>query len=174
MRRVVALVLIGALIAPSVSAAQAEGKPISWQEAKKLKAGTKIVLTITGGQPVTERILFVNDSILVTRKAAPPKLAERVEKALLDSGSWWPEVFDHGATCKSGSVRVSLNGVFDGDRRVADLMDVVRHTPRADVLSVSEQAHSHVSGSKVVIVAVVVFVAIFVVRAILGPMMEGG
>ena len=156
MKRIVAAVLITLLAAPPAPAAQKQPKPIDWQ---KLRTGTKIVLTTTEAQAVTERVVYVNESVLVTRKAAPPRLPERVEKALLDAGSWWPDVFNHGATSKSGSVRASLEGVFDGDKKLAELAEVVRYTPRADVLSISEPPHSH-AGWWVLIGVVAFFVVI--------------
>ena len=51
MKHIIAVVLIGLLAAPPAAAGQNAGKPIDWQRARKLKAGTEIVLTVTGGQP---------------------------------------------------------------------------------------------------------------------------
>lgn len=164
MRRMVALVLIGALIAPPALAGPTQGKPISWQKAQTLKAGTEIVVTVAGGQPKTERVLFVDEASLVTRKAAPPKLAGRVEKALLDVAANWPAVFDVGVTARSGRVRVSRDGVFDGDKKLADLTEVVRRTHRGDVLTIAEPPDRHM-GRKIgllVIGAVVVAVIAFI------------
>ena len=55
MKRIVALVLIGALIAPPALARPTEGKPISWQKAQTLKAGTEIVPTHAARGRVDDR-----------------------------------------------------------------------------------------------------------------------
>jgi hypothetical protein len=161
MKQIVAVVLIIVLTAPPVLAGQKQLKPIDWQE---LKPGTKIVLTITGGQSMNERVLFVNESVLVTRKAAPPKLPEQVEKALLDVGSYWPAVFDVGVTGKSGRVRVSPDGVFDGDKKLADLTAVVRYTPRGEVLKVSKAPSSNLGYYILIGIA-----AFFVIVGLMSP-----
>jgi hypothetical protein len=161
MKQCVAVVLIIVLAAPPASAGQNQPKPIDWQ---KLQTGANVVLTITGGQSVTERVLFVNESVLVTRKAAPPRLSGGVENSLLEVGSYWTAVFNDGATAKSGRLRVSLGGVFDGDKKVADLTDVVRCTPRAEVLTISEGRHSH--GARNVGIVLAALVGFIVVMAI--------
>jgi hypothetical protein len=171
MKRIIAVVLITLLVAPPVDARQKQSEPIDWQ---KLKAGTEIVLTVVNGQPATERVLFVDEAILVTRRTAPPKLPGRVEKFLVGVGSRWPAIFNDGLTCTSDRLRVSQDGVFDGEKRLADLTEVVRYTPRSEVLTISEPPHSHVSWEKAAVVAIVVFAAILVARLILGGITWGG
>ena len=72
---------------------------------------------------------------LVTLKPDTPKLPGRVKEALIRTVPHWPDILYRGGsiTITTGQVRVSKNGVFDGDRKVADLT----LTPRGDVAGIS-------------------------------------
>jgi hypothetical protein len=157
MKRAVAIMLIALLVASPVPAGQKPNKQLDWQ---KLKAGMQIVLTVAGGETVTERVLFVDDAILVTRRAPPPKLPGRVETALVDAASYWRSILNAGTTYRPDSVRVSQDGIFDGDKKLAELTEVVRYTPRGDVLAISQAAHSHVGRNVAIITLLVIVVPI--------------
>lgn len=159
MKQCIAVVLSIVLAAPPVFADQKQPKPIDW---RKLKTGVKIALTAAGGQPGTERVLLVSDSVLITRGAAPPKLPRPVEEFLFAVGARWPAIFNEGliATSDRERLRVSQDGVFEGGRKLADLTDVVRYTPRGDALSISEAPHSHVGRNALIVAALVIIVPI--------------
>jgi hypothetical protein len=143
MKRVIATVLIVLLIAPPAYAGQKQGKPIDWQKAQQLKPGTKIVLTVTGGQPTNVRLLFADEATLVTLKPTASKLPGGVEKALFSVGPQWPGIVNSGAMWSSERVRVSQDGIFDRDKKLAELSEVVQQTPREQVQAISETPHSH-------------------------------
>jgi len=145
MKRTVAVILISLLVAPPASAGQKPGKPIRWEKAQQLRAGTEVMLTVTGGQPTKVRLLFADDSILVTFKPDAPKLPGKVESALVSIGSGWPAVLDRRASFEDHSIRVSPEGVFDGAQKVADLGDVIQQTRRGDVVGISEPPHSNLT-----------------------------
>jgi hypothetical protein len=153
MRRIVAIVLMTLLVASPALAEQQQGKRISWEKAQRTEAGTEIVLTVTGGQPTKERLLFADDTMLVTLKASSPELPGRVQKGLLIVGSYWPAILDDGLRYKSGHLRLSQDGVFDDNTKLADLTEVIRHTPRSDVLRLSETRHSHLLRNTVIVAA---------------------
>src|SRR5512139_3246939 len=90
MRRIVALVLVGVFVAPPVSAGQAPGKPIAWEKAQRLKGGTEIMLTVTGGLPTKVRFLFADDTMLLTLNPARGNLSSQVERMLDGIGAQWP------------------------------------------------------------------------------------
>ena len=138
MKRVIAMILIGLLVAPPASAGQKQGKPIDWQKAQKLKAGTEIELTVTGGQPTKVRLLFADEAILITLKPDAPKLHERVRDALFGLGSEWLGILNEGQRQTVDQVRVSKDGVFDRDKKLAELSDVVQQTPRGDVKEIGK------------------------------------
>ena len=144
MKRVIAMILIGLLVAPPASAGQKQGKPIDWQKAQTLKPGTEVVLTVTRGQPTKVRLLFADDTMIVTLKPTAPKLPGGVAKLLLGVGAQWPAVINTGATYSGEHFLVSQDGVFDRDKKVAELADVVQQTPRAEVREiVGPSSHSH-------------------------------
>lgn len=171
MRRVVAGVLIGVLVAPPASAGQKLAKPIEWQG---LRIGMTVALTTREGPSTTERVLFVDESSLVTRKAALPILPKRVENVLLGVGSDWPAILDDGFTYRSGQVRLSRDGVFAGDKRLAALTDVVRRTPRVNVTMLAQAHYNPGPGGKILlgVLTVLVIVGIGVLLAI--SCSEGG
>jgi hypothetical protein len=156
MRRIIATILIALLVAPPASAGQKQGKPIDWQKTQTLRPGTEIVLTVTGGQPTKVRLLFADEATLVTLKPTAPTLPGGVEKLLFSVGSEWPEIFNTGATYSSERLRVSQDGIFDREQKLAELSDAVQRTPRGDVRAVSEPSHSHVGRNILIGVAVVV------------------
>ena len=126
MKRLIAMILIGLLVAPPASAGQKQGKPIDWQKAQTLKPGTEVVLTVTGAQPAKVRFLYADETALLTLKPTAPKLPGGVEKLLFSVGSEWPGIFNTGATYSSERLRVSRDGIFDRDKKLADLSDVVQ------------------------------------------------
>ena len=142
MKRIIATILICVLVAPPASAGQKQGKPIDWQKVQTLKARTEIVLTVTGGQPTKVRLLFADDTMIVTLKPTAPKLPGGVEKALFSVGPEWPGIVNSGELWSSERVRVSQDGVFDRDKKLADLAEVVRQTPRGNVQALAEPSHS--------------------------------
>jgi hypothetical protein len=151
MRRILATILICLLVAPPASAGEKPGKRIEWQKAQKLKGGTEIVLTITGGQPAKVRLLFADEATLVTLKPTAPKLPGGVEKFLVGVGPKWPAVLSGSATSTAAPLRVSKDGIFDGDQKLAALADVVQQTPRGDVKEIAKpRGHGRLIGWLVV------------------------
>jgi hypothetical protein len=143
MRRIVAIILVSLLVAPPAAAAQKAGEPFTWQDALTLKAGTEILLTVTGGQPTKVRFLFADDTMLLTLNPARPNLSPHVEHALVGIGMQWPAILDGGLTLGGNGVRVSQDGVFDGSQKVGDLAELTQQTPRGDILAVSAVPRSH-------------------------------
>ncbi len=166
MKRVIATVLIGLLVAPPASAGQKPGKPIDWQKAQKLKPGTEIVLTITGGQPTKVRLLFADEATLVTLEPTAPKLPRGVEKALRSVGPLWPGIFNSGATYSSERLRVSQDGIFDRDKKLAELSEVVNLRSCGSVQEIAEPPHSHVGRNIAIVVGVAVGVLLVIMATV--------
>ena len=151
MRRIMATILIALLVAPPASASQKRGKAIDWPEAQKLTPGTEIVLTVTGSQATRVRILFADEATLVTLKPTAPKLPGGVEKFLVGVGPKWPAVLSGSATSAAAPLRVSKDGIFDGDQKLAALADVVQQTSRGDVKEIAKpRGHGRLVGWLVV------------------------
>lgn len=168
MKRAIAVILSCLLIAPPASAGQKRGTPIDWQHARKLKAGTDIVLTVTGGESTTVRLLFADDTMIVTLKPTAPKLPGGVERLLFEVGARWPGIVNAGATYNDGRLRLSEGALFDRDKKLADLADVVQQTPRGGVQELAEAPHSHVGRNILVALGVMVGVLILVVGLVTG------
>ena len=166
MTRLIAMILISLLVAPPASAGQKQGKPIDWQKAQTLRPGTEIVLTVTGGQPTKVRVLFADETMLVTLKPDAPKLPRGVERLLFGVGPEWPGIFDSGATDSRDRFRVSQDGVFDRDKKVADLSEVVQRAPRGDVQEIAEPPHSHVGRNILIGVGVAVGVLLIIMATV--------
>ena len=147
MQRIVAVILVLLFVAPPALMGQKPNTLVDWDKVQRLKAGTKITLTVTGNVPTNVRFLFADEATLVTLKPIQPKLAGRVERTLFSIGSQWPAILNRGDGVEDGKVRVSREGVFDGAQKVANLSDLIQQTPRGDVLSTPEAAtqppHSH-------------------------------
>ena len=161
MKRIIAMVLIGLLVAPPASAGQKPNVPIAWQKVQTLRPGTEIVLTLTGGQPTKVRLLFADETALVTMKATAPKLPGSAKETLFRLGRGWPAIFS-GSTFIDDRVHVSLAGIFDRDKKLADLADVVQQTPRVEVQQIAESPHSHVWRNIAIVVGVAVGVLLII------------
>ena len=166
MKRGIAMVLVGLLVAPSASAGQKQGKPIDWQEAQKLKSGTEIVLTVTGDQPTKVRLLFADEATLLTLKPTAPKLPGGVQKSLFEIGAQWPGILNTGATWSSEHLRVAQDGIFDRDKKLAELSEVVQQTPRGGVQQIAEAPHSHVGRNILIGVGVAVGVLLIIMATV--------
>jgi len=166
MRRIIATILIALLVAPPASAGQKQGKPIDWQKTQTLRPGTEIVLTVTGGQPTKVRLLFADEATLVTLKPTARQLPGGVERLLFSVSSQWPGIFNTGATYSSERLRVSQDGIFDRDQKLADLADVVQQTPRAGVQQIAEAPHSHVGRNILIGVGVAVGVLLIIMATV--------
>jgi hypothetical protein len=160
MKRSIAMILICLLVAPPASAGQKANKPISWEQAKKLKAGTEIDLTVTNAQPTKVRFLFADDAVLLTLNPTSAKQPERIERALVSLGARWYYILNQGAAFTSEQLRVSQEGVFDGDQKLAELADVVQQTPRANVTAIAAQPKKRHIGLIVVLSVVGVLFAV--------------
>lgn len=62
-------------------------------------------------------------------------------------------------------MRVSSDGIFDGDQKVAELPAMVQQTPRGAVRGIWEPAHSHLIRNIVIVgaiaaIGVVVFIVV--------------
>jgi hypothetical protein len=171
MRRIVAIILVGLLVAPPASAAQKAGRPISWEEARRLKAGTETVLTVTGGQPTKVRLLFADDAMLLTLNPARANVSAQVERTLVGIGVQWPAILRGGLTLGGNGVRVSHNGVFDGNQKVGDLAELIQQTPRGNVLAASAVPHSRRTRT-IAIVAAIAGAAILV--SLVARILHGG
>jgi hypothetical protein len=137
MRRAVSVILIYLLAAPPASAAQSMGKPIEWQQVQTLKPGTEIVVRLARGGYRKVRLLFADDKVLITMKLDAPRLSGRVEKLLYGVGAGWPGVVEGAGSYEDHRLRVSRDGIFDGDKKLADLADVIQRSPRADVREIT-------------------------------------
>ena len=170
MKRPIAMILIGVLVAPHASAAQKQGKPIDWQRVETLNAGDEIVLTVTGGQPTKVRFLFADEEILVTLKPNAPKLPGGAKEILFGLGPRWPAIFT-GLTVNYDRVRVSQAGIFDRDKKLAELSEVVQQTSRADVREIVGPP-SHRLGNVLILTAI--GVGVFFIIAVLTSGSESG
>ena len=166
MKSVIAMTLIGMLVAPTESAGQKQGKPIDWQKAQKLKGGTEIVLTVTGSELTKVRLLFADEATLVTLKHTASKLSGGVEKLLFSVGPEWPAIFDTGATYSSERLRVSQDGIFDRDKKLAELSEVVKQTPRGSVQEIAEPPHSDAGRNIAIVVGVAVGVLLIIMATV--------
>ena len=137
MRRAISVILICLLVAPPASAAQNLGKPIEWQQVQTLKPGTELVVRFARGGYRKVRLLFADEKVLFTMKPDAPKLPGRVERLLYGVGAGWPGLVEGAGRFEDRRLRVSRDGIFDGDTKLADLADVIQRSPLADVREIT-------------------------------------
>jgi hypothetical protein len=156
MRSAVAVILICLLVAPPASAAQNIGTPIEWQQVQTLKPGTEIVVRFARGGYRKVRLLFADEKVLFTMKLDAPKLPGRVETLLYGVGAGWTGVVAGTGRYEAPPLRVSRDGIFDGDKKLADLADVIQQSPRADVREITALPRNTSRDVKIVVAVAVV------------------
>jgi hypothetical protein len=120
--------------APPLASDQDRNRVSDWSRVQQLQPGTEATLTLTGSPAAKVRLLVASDDAVFVLRPGGPKVPDRVSRALIATGRQWPAVFSGGVTyAPADGVRVADGGVFDGNRRVADLAQVVQRAPREDV-----------------------------------------
>jgi hypothetical protein len=93
----------------------------------------------------------VDEANIVTLKPTALRLPDGVEKFLVGVGPKWPAVLSGGATIAAAPLRVSTDGIFDGDQKLAAFTDVVQQTSRGDVKEIAKpRGHGRLIGWLVV------------------------
>ena len=119
---------------------QAGSADVEWSRVRKLAPGTEIIVTVGDSQPGGRYVVRADESGLAVLNVADPPLPAAAKDVLRGVVSNHPEYFSaarQGGTFElEKNVRLRLDGVFVGDRKVADLGQVVENIPRSDVAEI--------------------------------------
>jgi hypothetical protein len=104
-----------------------------FKRAKRLDAGTRVTVTVSGGAaPFTRYFVLIDSVELVVLNVDAPGLPKRqILNMAIDNPSWMAAT--HRTIYKDGNVRVGADGVFVKDKKLAELKDVVERIPRERV-----------------------------------------
>ena len=111
----------------------------NWSRVGQLAPAAELVVTTRGSQPRSRHFVMADEFALLVLNLAQPALPPGSRNVLRDMASQHPEYF--AAVQKSGTfaqddVRISRDGLFVADRRVADLGEVVERIVRNDVTEI--------------------------------------
>ena len=125
-----------------VEAAQQAGESTNaeWSRVRKLKPGAEIMVTANGSQPGERYVLFTDESGITILNLADPTLPAGVREVLRHVAERNPaHVTDaqKSGTFVLDNVRLTSEGVFVADRKVADLGSLVDTVARADVIEIA-------------------------------------
>jgi hypothetical protein len=119
---------------------QAGSADPEWSRVRKLAAGTEIIVTVEGSQPGGRYVVRVDDSNLTVLNVADPALPAAVKPVLRRVASSHPDYLSAaqqgGTFLLEQSVRLRPDGVFVGDRKVADRGQVIETIARDDVAEI--------------------------------------
>ena len=179
MRHAVAVALICALFAPSLSAGQPE--EVQWSNVRELSPGARMTLTREGEPSHTAQFLAADETGFKALNASDLQLPAGAAKALIRKASAQPDQLLSVAPGRSlrieGDVVLSVAGLFDGTRKVAEYDRVIESISRHDLetgavrLERAEGLHRMATSSKVLIglgIAVAIPVVIFVAICTVG------
>jgi hypothetical protein len=121
-----AVVVMAGVLAPGFAAGQQPVGLWDWSRVQRVESGTAIALSVHGNAPLRYRMAFADDSNLFVLGFRNADATLRVRQALALVGRDWPLVLDGKKLYTFDSVMVSQNGVFDGGRKVADLLAVAK------------------------------------------------
>jgi hypothetical protein len=145
MKRVIAMLLIVLLVVPSASAAEKPSTPLAWEQVQELSMGSTIFVTTGRGTPVKAQLLFADEATLFTSKTDVATLPNEVALDLSSVRAEWPSVARGEKDHTWGPLRISKDGVFNGDGKLYDLAAVAQVTSRQEVTQ-SAPAKSQVQG----------------------------
>jgi hypothetical protein len=111
-----------------------------WSRVRKLASGTEIVVAVEGSPPGERYVVRADESVLTVLNLVDPPLPAFARDVLRGVVSSHPEYFSAaqrgGVIVLEKSLRLSLDGVFVGDRKVADLGQVVENVSRHQVAEI--------------------------------------
>jgi hypothetical protein len=111
-----------------------------WPRVRKLAPGTEIIVTVEGSQPGGRYVVRADESDLTVLNVADPPLPAAVKAVLRGVASSHPDYFSAaqqgGTFVLEQRVRLQLDGVFLGDRKVADLGQLLENIARDDIAEI--------------------------------------
>lgn len=122
------------------------GTQADWYGVLRLVAGKPIVITERGRLPEPRRFLAADDAEIVVLNDRHPELSARTRRVLLDMAYErvdYARLFRGELFFVHENVRVAADGVFAGDRKIADTSEVIERIPRGDVLVVALPPKRH-------------------------------
>jgi hypothetical protein len=116
----------------------------AWSRVRKLKPGTAVIVTVRASAPASRYFVAGDASNLTVLNVGAPTLPIVARNVLRDLASTHPEYFlsalKGGALALDKNVRVSPDGVFVADRKVADLAQVIEEFGRGEITEIATTA----------------------------------
>ena len=116
---------------------QAGSADVEWSRVRKLAPGTEIIVTVESTQPGGRHVVRVGEFDLTVLNVADLGLPAPVKDLLRGLAASHPDYFSAalrgGTVVLEKGVRLRLDGVFVGDRKVADLGQVIETIARHNV-----------------------------------------
>ena len=128
------VLITAALMAVTFSAATraASVDEATWKRVGRLEAGTKLTISVNGAAPVERYLVQATDTELVVLNLSSTELPKRqLLNMTRDNPAWMAGTAK--TTYRDGAVRVGPDGVFEKDKKVAELGAVVEHLARDSV-----------------------------------------
>lgn len=125
----------------------AEDRP--WSRARSLLPGTEVLVTTNASRRALRYVLSVDETGISVIDLSDAALPRTVESVLRKIAANHPEYFTaarHSGYVLDKNVRLNPDGVFEGDRRLADLEQIVRSIPRPGIVEL-RLAHASIAPS---------------------------
>ncbi len=132
---VAAVLPLIAWLGPVAAAGQETRQASSWSAVQRLEPGSEIVVRTRDGVSHFGKAALADEAGFIVIKRVDPPLPGHVERALVGLGPRL-SVAVQGAPMNAETVRLSREGIFDGEQKLAALEDVVRRFDRATVAEV--------------------------------------
>jgi hypothetical protein len=110
-----------------------------WSRVSRLKPGGELMVVLKGTDETRRHFVSADEGIMRVLNLDDVAMPARTSRALREIASESPQDFQNaasGATFVNGRLRLSSAGVFDGDRKIADLQQVLETRARADIVEV--------------------------------------
>ena len=137
-------------------------KDSDWSRVRRIAPGTEVTVTVRGSQAAKRYFVAANQSELTVLSLSHDQLPRAGADALRRTVVSHPEIFTGAGTRGTfvdGAVRLTPDGVFVGNQKVADLIEIVVRLARADVIDVATDQF-HYKGLVITLAAVTAGVVI--------------
>jgi hypothetical protein len=123
------------------NSAQRQPDDSEWSRVRELDPGAEIAVTVEGSPPGQRYFIAGDASSLTVLNVAESDISAAVKQLLVETASDHPIYFVLAQQDKtfllSGNVRLTREGIFVGDQRVAELERLVVHISRVSIAEIS-------------------------------------
>jgi hypothetical protein len=173
MRSVVSLIVIGALAWPGNAGAEppVQQQSIDWYAVRTTRPGDELIIIARDSRPVVRYFVQADDTSITVLNLASPSLPRRAARALRDLATTSPGQFGRLRSpgfellLADNGFRLSSEGLFAADRKLADLDQLIETMTRDRLVEVKTTYHLPRGATVAIVTAIAVTAGLVMLAA---------